>query len=345
METHPPTGILRNRAFARVLAAALVLGLPVAAFPEASLPGGRAFRFASAEEGRKILGTPDLFSKRMSAFDRRALARREGDVSEAEALSELRSRVLEWTDEERARLAPFVEEAAKLAAFVQVPLPDEVLLVKTKDLVPYTRHNVIVLPARGIASAGDGFVKLLLHELFHVLSRHNPDLHQKLYSIAGFVVDDSVTIPDSLDSLRITNPDAPLLNVRIQFSIGGEPTWVVPVTHSLDGFKAGDARPYPMGYMAIGWLELEDKDGRYVGVMKDGKPLLHPVPAATDLMQKTGGNTGYIIHPEEILADVFAIAAMGSPAQNRQQVRMLRRALAPGPRAGENANGNMKVEP
>lgn len=342
---HRPFRTLRHRTYVRLLAVAVVLGLPAAALAEASLPSGSTFRFASAEEGQEILGTPDAFSKRLSPFDRSALVGRDGEVSESDALAELRSRVLDWTDEERERLAPFVREAAKFASFVQLPLPDEVLLVKTTDQVPYTRHNVIVLPARSAANAGDGFVKLLLHELFHVLSRHNRGLREKLYPIAGFVLDDSVTIPDELDSLRITNPDAPLLNVRIQFSIGGKPTWVVPVTYSHAAYKAGDARPYPMGYMTIGWLELEANDQRYVGVMKGGKPLLHPVPAATDLMQKTGGNTGYIIHPEEILADVFAMAAMGSPAQNRQQVRKLRRALAPGPRAGEGASSNMKVEP
>jgi len=43
-----------------------------------------------------------------------------------------------------------------------------------------------VLPASLLVQMRPVLEKLLTHELFHILSRHNPALREKLYAVVGF---------------------------------------------------------------------------------------------------------------------------------------------------------------
>ena len=46
-------------------------------------------------------------------------------------------------------------------------------------------------------------------------------------------------------------------------------------------------------------------------VLVDGQPVLHEA-SVPDFHRQIGSNTGYIIHPEEILADNFAALVTGA---------------------------------
>ena len=52
-------------------------------------------------------------------------------------------------------------------------------------------------------------------------------------------------------------------------------------------------------------------DGKWVPALKDGKPRLLDPAGVKDFHRKIGKNTGYIIHPEEVLADNFTLLMLG----------------------------------
>ena len=51
----------------------------------------------------------------------------------------------------------------------------------------YTRQNFIVL-AQGLFDAPESALEdIFIHELFHILSRNNPDMAERIYNTIGFV--------------------------------------------------------------------------------------------------------------------------------------------------------------
>ena len=55
--------------------------------------------------------------------------------------------------------------------------------------------------------------------------------------------------------------------------------------------------------------------------MKDGKTVIYDLDDATDFYNLVGRNTGYVINPEECLADNFSIAVNGfQPSPRRQEL-------------------------
>jgi hypothetical protein len=86
----------------------------------------------------------------MSAFDRAARLKTDRAVTEAEYLAFVGANVLEWTDEERAALSAAVESVEKRLRALAVPIPADVVLIKTTGReeggAAYTRANAIILP-------------------------------------------------------------------------------------------------------------------------------------------------------------------------------------------------------
>src|SRR4029453_7458116 len=76
--------------------------------------------------------------------------------------------------------------------------------------------TAIVLPQNVLAYSASRLDRLLAHELFHVLSRHDGAFRARLYRIIGFEVCDSIEFPSSLADRRLTNPDAPLVDCTIE---------------------------------------------------------------------------------------------------------------------------------
>src|SRR5205085_3642499 len=108
-----------------------------------------------------------------------------------------------------------IETVLARAAALRVPLPAEILIVNTdgRDAAnaPYTRGNAIVLPTAALPAANaqpsDRF--LIAHELFHVVSRHDPAIANRLYALIGFEPVEPLQWPAAWLPARIANPDAP----------------------------------------------------------------------------------------------------------------------------------------
>jgi hypothetical protein len=279
------------------------------------LTAGTVARFADVREGIQALTVRDDYIRRMSPFDRQVRPRSSGDVSENELLAFVAGNVVPWTDADVRKLTPLVEELAKKIAPWKLHLPPVVLLVKTTGReeggAAYCRGAAIVLPQNIIDRGASGLEKILPHELFHITSSHNPKLRKALYASIGFKPCNEVQLPEPLESRRITNPDAPVINDYITVTQDGRQIDVVPVLFSksprYDAARGGSL----FAYLNFRLMQVVNDNGRWRPLLVDGNPVLLDPKSVPDYHAQIGRNTRYIIHPEEILADNFAYLVNG----------------------------------
>jgi hypothetical protein len=272
-------------------------------------------RFADQHEGITALTKRDDYIQQLSPFDRQVRLRTDRPVSEEEFLGFTAGHVRPWTNDEIARLVPMLEELAKKLRPWKLPLPPVILLVKTsgeeEGRAAYCRGNAIVLPQNMIDQQPSRLPKILPHEVFHVLSSHNPELRQKLYATIGFYPTGAVPLPEALAARKITNPDAPLNNYAIATdSSGGRVEWLpllVSKSKRYDPVRGGTL----FNYLEFKLLQLERVGNQWRPVLRDGRPVLADPASVPGYAAQIGENTKYIIHPEEILADNFVFLLDG----------------------------------
>ena len=303
------------RAFACVVAS---VAAAAALAAEARL-GNTVVRFASVAEGRAALASNDAWIEATSDFQRAVTTGLTPPVSAERMREFVASTVQPWRAEQEARWLRALDAIAPRLAALRVPLPAEILLVDTdgRDAAgaPYTRGRAIVLPSASLGEGGGaGDAMLLAHELFHVVSRHDPELATRLYRTIGFEPVAPLQWPSAWLAQRIANPDAPFDRHAMRVTLAGRETWVMPVLVA----RRTDLRPGETFFsvMDVRLLEVVVGAGPTQPVLREGTPVWHPPQQVPDYLARLGGNTGYIIHPEETMADNFALLVTGRPVPN-----------------------------
>lgn len=267
------------------------------------------FRLATLEEAKQLMSAEDSYTRNRSPFDIVSrLQNPNGTVEElnAYALQELR----EWNDEEKKVIQAITEDLNDSIRKYQysLPLPKEIMLVKStlKDeggAGGYTRSNWIALTDKLVSHINEeGQKTLLLHELFHVLTRNSLNFKKEMYQTIGFtVLDEELEYPKDLWDVHITNPDVGRYDSYATFTIDGKPQKCAMLLYAN--------RPYTTGtffqYLNIGFIPYDEN---IKPIQIDGKTVAYSLEQISDFDEKVGKNTRYIINPEEILADNFVIA-------------------------------------
>jgi hypothetical protein len=296
---------------------ALVLTLVLCGVERASadvpLQPGAAVRFASVEEGGRLLTTRDAFVAALSPFDRSVRLMTDRDVSEDEYLRHVAGQVRAWQRGEVDKLSGIVASLRGRLAPWNLLLPDRVLLVKTtgreEGSAAYTRANAVVLPQRYVDQPAASLEETLLHELFHVLSRHNPGLREAIYGVIGFQPRGRIELPKSLAARKITNPDSVGVDYAIRVTRAGETFNAVPVLYSSSQRPVA-GRPL-FAYLTFRLMAIEQRGNAWAPKLVGGRPLLFEHTEVGGFFEQVGRNTGYLIHPEEILADNFVLLVTG----------------------------------
>ena len=312
---------------------------------------------ASIDTGRRLLGRPDEFVNSQSQFDRQArvnVAEAILTVTPSIYLDFVSAQVMPWTADELAALKAITQSIERIVSrWPGITLPESLFLVKTsgreEGFAAYTRHkNVVALPANMVASLkttpnfGDPlhpseshvFLRdLIVHELFHIISKNNPSLREALYSVVHYqLTPEPVALPDvpwphrtspqSMPTMVITNPDAPALDVYIDMRVREDPfdpKSEVVTRHLLPVLMASE--PYTHGlffdYLVWYFIEVEpNAQGRWnAATGRDERPivyLMHPEDEQLSDQYKEliGRNlSGERFHPEEIIANNFVFVA------------------------------------
>lgn len=293
-----------------------------------------AFEFATVEQGRAIITARDEYVQRLSPLERALKMKSEAAVSEVEFLKRLAASIQPWPESERAAVQAALESIRPRLAELNLPLPLTVVFVRFTGGVegnsPHTRANAVLLND-DLLKRSDLLPHLIAHELFHVASRQDKVWRDVMYATIGFVPIEEVALPPSLASRKVTNPDAPRIDVAIKVQTGQGFAWVTPLLHAtVDRYDAHQGGEF-FKYMKLSWLEVARGDAvpLRAEVMQ---PQLRETAELSGFVEQIGRNTAYIIHPEEILAENFAQLATGktgpSPEIHQRLLEALKRQVS-----------------
>jgi hypothetical protein len=271
--------------------------------------------FASAERGGEILGRADQWARQLSAFDRAARQRTLEPTTMGELLAFVSGNALSWTSEERAYWSRLADRLSEAVSGLMLSVP-EIFLVKTTGMeefgFAYARDRAIVLPQGRLEIAGDerrDFF-LLAHEFFHYLSANNPALRDSLYALLGSRRIDGFMYPPELEDRRVSNPTWYADHVSMHVDTPSGPAEVVPLVRTTIPLE--EVIRLPTGgppaiarHIELVLVAVDPQTGR---VLRDtaGAPITYPLDD-TDLVNRMARNTSYMFHPQEVIADNFAL--------------------------------------
>jgi hypothetical protein len=252
----------------------------------------------------------DGFTQATGDLERRLRLKSAEAVAEAELLKYASEQTTDWTEVESERIGKAVEACREHLAQWKLPLPKKIPLIKTNGRdeggAAYTRREAVILP-QSMLGSGASLEPLLLHELFHVLSRPNPELRRELYAIVGFEPCGQGKFPEELERRKITNPDAPTYDYAITLEIEGVAGKYVPIILTRE---ADPQHGFSIQSLDFKLLQIESDGEHWQPLLKDEQPVLLPINTPA-YEARIGRNTQYTIHPEEVLADNFMLLMQG----------------------------------
>ena len=271
------------------------------------------FRFASKEEGLELmLGNTEYYA--LNNENKLEFIMQKKGVTEEEYMAFAKEQALEWTDAEKDVLTlcmQIIEERFDGYGWKMPPL-DEVVFIKTTmleeggDIAGYTHGTQIYLgefvgdyaamdlPEGAVSAELEEYVA---HELFHCLTRCNPDFRKAMYEIIHFTVEDKdYELPPSVWEYFINNPDVEHINSHATFVIDGKETECYTAFVTTRHFENKGETFFDLTTTAL--------------VPVDGTDVWYPKEQASNFDEVFGRNTGYVVDPEECMADNFRYAVV-----------------------------------
>lgn len=229
----------------------------------------------------------------------------------------LKSEVEGFSYEESKFLEGVMEKVFRTVNGVSPSIfPDTLKLIKIKarhygEGVWYTRENCIMIPADELARRKTTpFTTTMYHELFHVWSRINPAKSDQAYRLIGFegIGYENLRLPPGLAARVLHNPDGVDFAQKITLGLNDSLTiYAVPIIFSNHEGWTDEQNTF-FAYLEFALFQIEKlPNGKWkVLVEEDGFSSTLNTHAQTDFFAQIKDNTGYIIHPDEVLADNFA---------------------------------------
>ena len=299
---------------------------------------GTPLTFASQAETRQRIQEDDVWLQSASAFQRAATM---GEATEraqkapptvARFKSFLATTALPWPQDELSRWQAVAKALApRLDALQLAHKPQRVQLALTNGRdaanTPYTRGSVIYLP-QGYASRSNSDLELLAHEYFHILTRENPALAQRIYALLGFSSAGELEWPVEWLPARIANPDAPFSRDVMALKRGDSTVYVMPLlVAQRTVLQPGETFFHVLDVRLLSVTPGTGKQPSRPLRGADGKLQWTDVNEARDYLKRLGGNTAYVFHPEETAADNFAYLVSGRKVRNPELLTQLAQLL------------------
>jgi hypothetical protein len=293
-----------------VVSAALAADIP--------LHGSTQIHCASPQEAADILGQVDQFVRQMGPLERQLRLGADGPVTQDAYLEFTRQQALGWLPEEVRRLTGVIVDLRPKLAELRDLWPARVVLVKStgreEGQAPHCRGDAIVLPARSLQQPPAALERLVLHELFHILSRQSAPRRTQLYAIVGFRTVPPLTLPAAWQPRRITNPDAPEIDCVISLRHEQQTLHLAPILLTKQAAYDNIAEKSLFGELMFRLMpvQLDLGQQRWVPAVVAEEDRLWEAEQLPEYGAKIGRNTSYIIHPEEILAENFVHLMTGT---------------------------------
>lgn len=278
------------------------------------------YSFLSAEESAKVLGSVDFYyasiGKKMLDF----LAQKKGATIE-EYKEYSMKQTLDYTEAEKeiidnsvARIMKTIEENG-----YKMPQNSNITFAKTtmnegSGAAGYTHGNTVFLGQYFIdliaknkdsKEVNEYCDEVVSHEIFHCLTRNNPDFRKDMYSIINFTINENeFDIPQEIKDVMVSNPDVGFHDSHTTFTINGEKKDCYLVFLTNNTFEnPGDTF----------------FDGMYTGLVDISSGTLYKDTDASDFNEILGNNTDYCEDPEECMASNFSFTiAYGINGKNNE---------------------------
>jgi len=225
----------------------------------------------------------------------------------------LQKDVTDFTEEEAEYVRKTVNKARQLCDLISpdiFPIPLNFIKIKANhygESVYYTRENCIIIPYDVLSKNRneEAFLETMLHEIFHVYSRLNPNKRRQLYELVGFKKAANIQLPKELDRRLLLNPDGADIKYVITVSDTGDTTQLIPLLYSKTPEIASDS-PGFFTYLEFELFEVKNEGGVLIVQTKEGYKSTMRARFQADFQRQISKNTGYAWHPDEILAENFS---------------------------------------
>ena len=260
-----------------------------------------AYQFTSLNDSINKLLDHDEFTNRWSKFDIDVRLNKQNG-NKKELFQYISTQVLQWSESEKIKVDSVMQSINNDIKHLtlRIDCPETIFFIKTTgeeegNAAGYTRSSSLILNDETLLWEFQELKNIIIHELFHIISRNNLSFREKMYEVIGFKVIKEISFPQSLIDYKVTNPDAPMINSYINLSNGKESDNYAMITYSKKEFNGGSL----FDYLTFGFIKLQD--------LNNGEklPIIYVDGDFTNFFEQIGKNTGYIIHPDEILADNF----------------------------------------
>jgi len=275
------------------------------------------YSFPSVENAQRIICTDqkEHYFDRVQQLDMKIQMKDDSDqpITMSAYLDFLKSDITQFTKSEQKRIEKLLYECN--SAFSNLGLNidiDEIQIIKTKGQTYgpqafFTREKAIMIPDGQLEMSDRGLKSVLLHEIFHILSRYNPEIKKAAYALIGFLpLEHTYTIADQKLRKRVLlNPDGLSNDFGIALkSKNGETMMAVPLIHS----KHKNFKTSVSSYFDYINFEVYRLD-RASNQMMSKSDFSNDVPDEffNNFFEQIADNTQYIIHPDEIMADNFML--------------------------------------
>lgn len=271
-----------------------------------------SYRFASKEEGAELMLSNQAYYDGFSQNELEyKMQKKNATMDEYKAFAA--EQVRDFTEAEKELLNDQfkkMEKALRDNGYTLPPLED-VVLIKTTMMEElgasgYTHGTQIYMQDTILENATSGSImnrkmyrdyldEFLWHELFHCLTRNNPDFREEMYKLIHFTVaEEDFQLPPSEFEWHISNPDVEHHNSYATFRINGEDIDCFMDMATTKHFEhEGDTF---FAYMQPVLIPI------------DGSDTYYPYTMAENFFDILGYNTNYVDDPEECLADNFSYA-------------------------------------
>jgi hypothetical protein len=228
----------------------------------------------------------------------------------------LQNSVMEWSDLEKTFVGNVMEKAFELVNAINPDIfPKEIIMIKNNmnhygEGVFYTRENSIVIPLNTVQNQDSAdFLKTMIHEVFHIYARYEPEVKRELYERIGYRKIEAPAIPEILKKRVLLNPDGVDYNyaINIKRKSTGQEITAMPIIFSKY-LNYMPAKTDFFDYLEFALFEVADGE---IQVTRNGESTVR-IKNVTKFYEQIGTNTQYIIHPDEVLADNFVIMCLSN---------------------------------
>lgn len=260
--------------------------------------------YASASEGIELrMANTDYFEKMTQNNLDYRVGKKGASLDEFKALAQEQGD--DFTEEEIQGIDETLHRIETRFSEIGFNYPSNLDIVfiknKMKDeygAIAYTHQNQIYLEGDNldfmlsIPGLLDGTIA---HELFHILSRNDPEFRQEMYNIFGFTIADEPAFSPEIRDILGANPDVEAFDSYTMFDIHGVMTKGVVVTLLKNPYSDGADL---LSNYSTGIVPYDDPNKYYT------------IDEVANFWDIFGENSNYVIATEEGIADNFSSAVI-----------------------------------